>query len=393
MNPRKSLKCHKISKRCSSKHDKNNTTPNKTSQASYPVTRKRLMSESERHFYRLREQIATEAQNKISKNQKLKEKLLGVKEEPENTKQKTTNSHECNKGTSTKRKGRCPRRITNESKTVDANKENLPHLCLINEKDESEQSRSDNSTTSSSPQPPSTKPSPTSPTPEPAQTPPLQPQEQICEHKTKAKVLKQIDIDNKMARLSLIKLSQFLNQIPSQEKQQQEENTASKVRSDSEDNYPFCDCSSDESAEELVKQAENHAKMLREETKHIANDTDNDSESSNDSDSESSKDASNFAINWSLPYLPRSYYDANNDDDYYYSENETDQIKEDEVNYIHSQYDLLYGRCKAYVQECNEIMGHILKGRDLSKSQVKQLTNRIMFCNPIAHFECDLNWK
>jgi hypothetical protein len=69
------------------------------------------------------------------------------------------------------------------------------------------------------------------------------------------------------------------------------------------------------------------------------------------------------------------------------------KIKEDEVNYIHSQYDLLYGRCKTYVQECNEIMAQTLKGRDLSISQVKQLTNRIMFCNPMAHFQCDLNWK
>jgi hypothetical protein len=159
MNQRKSLKCHKISKRCSSKHDNNNTTTNKTSQTSLPVTRKRL-SESERQLYRLREQIATEAQNKISKNQKLKEKLLGVKEAPENTKQKTTISHKSNgeskKLTSINRKGGRSPKITNESRTVDANKENLPHLCLINEKDE--QLRSDIPTTSS-PQP-----SPTSPT-------------------------------------------------------------------------------------------------------------------------------------------------------------------------------------------------------------------------------------
>jgi uncharacterized Zn finger protein (UPF0148 family) len=85
--------------------------------------------------------------------------------------------------------------------------------------------------------------------------------------------------------------------------------------SDEEDHCPLCDCCNDESAEELVKQAENHAKTLRE-TKHIANDTDNESESSNDSDSESSKNARNFSID----LLAASYYDANNDD-YYYSEN------------------------------------------------------------------------
>jgi hypothetical protein len=329
------------------------------------------MSESERQLYRLREQIATEAQSKTSKNQRRYEKLLGVKEEPENNASISQACNESKNLTSINRKGGRPPQTANDSSTVVEKQENQPRLCLINENDE--QSRRDNPTTSSTqaplPQPPSIihQSSPTPPT--------LKSQSQRQEHR------------------GVINLSQFLNHI--QEKQQKEEPTASEVASDSEDNCALCDCCSDESAEELVKQAENHAKRLREEKKHIANDNDNESESSNDSDSESSKDASNFAINWSLSYLPRGYYDALNNDGYDVSDNEIDKekIKEDEVNYIHSQYDLLYGRCKAYVQECNEIMAHILKGRDLSMSQVKQLTNRIMFCNPIAHFECDLNWK
>jgi hypothetical protein len=104
------------------------------------------------------------------------------------------------------------------------------------------------------------------------------------------------------------------------------------------------------------------------------------SDNYNTTDNEENRDAQNLPIDWSVPCLLDEPF--------------TDETSEDaEVSYIHSQYRLLNRMCEGYVQQCNEIMEHILSGRDLSLSQVKQLTTRLIFAKPISQLKCDLIWK